>query len=67
MPGHGGLHYNSRVPPRFHPGNARPAPQRRQKRPLLGARRIYGLVLIALLILLFTILRFWERMPWSAR
>jgi len=47
-----GVDYNSRVPPRLHPGYA---------------RRIYGLVLIALAILLFTILRFWDRIPWSAR
>jgi len=40
------------VPPRLHPGYA---------------RRIYGLVLIALAILLFTVLRFWDRIPWSAR
>jgi hypothetical protein len=51
-PVRGGLHYNSGVPPRLHPGNA---------------RRIYGLALIALLILLLTLLRFWERIPWSAR
>lgn len=32
-----------------------------------SARRIYGLILIALLILLITIARFWRHIPWSAR
>jgi hypothetical protein len=32
-----------------------------------SARRIYGLILIALLILLITIARFWRQIPWSAR
>jgi membrane-associated protease RseP (regulator of RpoE activity) len=32
-----------------------------------STRRIYGLILIALLILLITIARFWRHIPWSAR
>ena len=32
-----------------------------------SARRVYGLILIALLILLITIARFWRHIPWSAR
>jgi hypothetical protein len=32
-----------------------------------SAGRIYGLILIALLILLITIARFWRHIPWSAR
>jgi hypothetical protein len=32
-----------------------------------SARRIYGLIVIALLILAITIARFWRHIPWSAR
>jgi hypothetical protein len=44
--------YNGAVTAPIHPGSA---------------RRIYGLILIALLILLITIARFWQQIPWSAR
>lgn len=44
--------YNDAVSAHIHPGSL---------------RRICGLILIALLILAFTIVRFWRHIPWSAR
>lgn len=32
-----------------------------------GSKRILGLLLIAALIMMFTVARFWHSIPWSAR
>jgi hypothetical protein len=62
-----GANYNSPVTSRapFGKPDRQEMPPSRSSRPHAG--RIYGLALIALLILLFTLLRFAPRIPWSAR
>jgi hypothetical protein len=57
---------NTHVPPKLaaedkHPDN------RRQHRHFIYAAEATGLLLLAVLLLILTIIRYWQHIPWSAR
>lgn len=63
----GGKDYNGAVPAAEAKRQPDPTPAEPHRRPQVYTLEATGLLVIALLILVLTLVRYWHHIPWSAR
>jgi hypothetical protein len=62
-----GKDYNSRVPAAGAKRQPEPPPAEHHRTPQVYTLEATGLLVIAVLILVLTLIRYWHHIPWSAR